>query len=134
MIQPQKPKMYVSLPITGVEHLQDETERLAFNRVKSLGYWAYLPSRLAKRVETVVEKPKYKHYISFDLWTISRCDAMLLMHGWENSIGCKIEIKFALKYDIPIFRYNMVRFTKMDYIKGIIGNFFLKIITKISKK
>jgi len=35
---------------------------------------------------------------------LSRCDAVLLVPGWESSEGAKREIEFAAKRGIPVFR------------------------------
>jgi Domain of unknown function (DUF4406) len=39
-----------------------------------------------------------------DLALLSKCDAMYVMDGWENSFGCNLEIAWAKNKNIPIFR------------------------------
>lgn len=99
------PKMYISLPMTGIENNNSELELKAFNKARKMGYWVYSPSRIALAVNKKIEKPEYKHYLGFDLWSLSLCDAMLLCPGWESSKGCKIEVNFALENGIPIYDY-----------------------------
>lgn len=36
----------------------------------------------------------------------ARCDAMILCDGYENSVGCRAEVRFAEKNNIPIVRYH----------------------------
>ena len=42
-------------------------------------------------------------FIEGDLKVLKRCDAILMLKGWENSEGVLIEIKFAKENNIPIF-------------------------------
>jgi hypothetical protein len=99
------PKIYVSLPITGLENMQMITESVAKDYALKHKLWAYTPSKLAEYVDRTIIFPEYKHYIAFDLWSLSRCESMLLMPNWENSSGCKEEINFCLKYGIPIIDF-----------------------------
>lgn len=119
-----KPKMYLSLPMTGIENLNLPLEKEAFFVARKMGYWVYSPSHLATAVERIMaehdEEPLYQHYLGYDLWSLSRCDAMLLCPGWENSKGCKTEVRFAVENNIPVYDYNDgMRICESNLIMGL---------------
>ena len=98
--------MYISLPMTGIENENKELEDKAAVKAESMGYITVVPSELTKFVRQEVNDPIYKHYLGYDLWCLGRCDAMLLCPGWESSKGCKIEVRFAIENNIPIYDYR----------------------------
>jgi len=99
--------MYISLPMTGIENENKELEDKAAVKAESMGYITVVPSELTKYVRQEVNDPMYKHYLGYDLWCLGRCDAMLLCPGWEKSKGCKIEVRFAIENNIPIYDYRI---------------------------
>jgi len=42
-------------------------------------------------------------WLEGDLEQVKRCDAVLVVPGWENSKGTKGEIEFAAAHGIPVF-------------------------------
>jgi hypothetical protein len=128
----QKPTAYISYPMTGYEDLNYETEQKAFEKLRIYGYWVYLPSKMSKFVEKSLSNPQYKHYMGFDLWSLSRVDVLFICKGWEDSDGCKDEIYFALRHKIPIIDIEtMMPFDAKRYENAIkknspIKNLFLQ--------
>jgi hypothetical protein len=47
----------------------------------------------------------WENYIAGDLNMISRCDAMVMIPGWEDSKGAVVEKDYAEKLHIPIWYY-----------------------------
>lgn len=45
----------------------------------------------------------YRKFIDADLDLVSRCDAVLMMRGWENSRGSTMERAHAYSLGIPVF-------------------------------
>ena len=45
----------------------------------------------------------YNKFIESDCDIIRRCDAVLMMRGWENSRGACIERRYAYNHGIPVF-------------------------------
>jgi hypothetical protein len=45
----------------------------------------------------------YKAYIAGDLNMVARCDALVMVDGWESSNGATIEADYAQKLSIPIY-------------------------------
>ena len=46
-------------------------------------------------------------WIEMDMNILSRCDLMYVMDNWWISDGTKVEMKFAVAHDIPVFVENM---------------------------
>jgi nucleoside 2-deoxyribosyltransferase len=51
-------------------------------------------------------KCTYEDYINGDLALITNCNALLMLHDWEESKGAIIERTYALERGIPVF-YNI---------------------------
>ena len=115
-----KSKMYVSLPMTGIENNNILMENSAYGIACQMGYFVYRPSKLSKYVEEQIDAPLYRHYLGFDMWALSRCDAMMLCPGWENSKGCITEVRFAIENDIMIYDYMTQEQMDIDAIKKVL--------------
>jgi hypothetical protein len=50
-------------------------------------------------------KATYEQYIAGDLDMISRCDAIVMLVGWEDSRGAVIERDYATDLGMPIYYY-----------------------------
>ena len=44
-------------------------------------------------------------WLNGDLEIVARCDAVIVLPGWETSFGTKGEIKFAKEHWIPVYYY-----------------------------
>lgn len=117
-----KPTAYISYPMTGIAELNYPLECRVFEKLNELGYWIYSPSRLAKFVERSIDKPEYKHYMGFDLWSISRVDVVFLCPGWERSNGCLDEIAFCLRHNIPIIDFSTMRPFDVRLYEAVMDN------------
>lgn len=55
-------------------------------------------------------------WYELDLRFLAICDCLLLLEGWENSKGCKIEKEFAEKNDKRIFysTSNLLKYFGID--------------------
>jgi hypothetical protein len=69
-----------------------------------MGYTVFTPHLNTYHFEMDC-KAKYEDYIAGDLEILARCDAMVLLDGWQESVGAKIEKEFAEKVKIPIYKY-----------------------------
>lgn len=49
---------------------------------------------------------KADDFIRGDLELLARCDAILLLPGWERSRGTLIELKVATLLGIPVYHWN----------------------------
>jgi nucleoside 2-deoxyribosyltransferase len=46
-----------------------------------------------------------KHYLEGDYKLLARCDAILMVQGWEKSQGAKAELVYAQERKIPVYYY-----------------------------
>ena len=116
----QKLKMYVSLPMTGIADNNIQMETAAYGIACRMGYWVFRPSKISEKVKTLIEKPLYRHYLGFDIWSLCRMDAVLLCPGWEQSQGCRTEVRFAMENGIEIYDYRTQELMDMAIIeKGL---------------
>lgn len=44
-------------------------------------------------------------YLTGDLQILARCDSIVMIPGWENSEGAKVELAFAEAREIPVYYY-----------------------------
>lgn len=48
---------------------------------------------------------EYDGYIKGDLKLLERCDAILMLKGWEESQGAQIELEYAESRGLPVYYY-----------------------------
>ncbi|MBI9052498.1 MAG: DUF4406 domain-containing protein [Bacteroidales bacterium] len=103
-------KLYLSLPITGCEMQSVVEASEAQNVFERKGYEVINPHDIKRDLtETLNRIPLEIEIMGADLYSISQCDAMILLPGWQNSKGCNLEIRFALDYNIPIYDYQTMK-------------------------
>lgn len=86
-------KIYISLPITGLEvNAVKEKADLIKARFSRLGWNPVSPFDVYAG-----RNPEYADYICTDLRAMMDCDAVYFCKGWEMSCGCSIEHDTALR-------------------------------------
>jgi hypothetical protein len=97
--------VYVGGPFRGKNHWDIE-QNVRRAEQMALGIWA------TKRAAALCPHTMCRYYqgaLEDEVWEIGllelmkRCDALLLVDGWENSEGTLAEIKLAKECGIPIF-------------------------------
>ena len=91
-------RIYISGPMTGVDNYEENFER-AEKYLISLGYEVINPSK----VDAALPQMDYFEYLDIDLYLLSKCQAIYMLNGWNNSNGSKEELKMALKNDYDIY-------------------------------
>lgn len=71
-------------------------------KVFQLGVFAFCPHLNSYHMELDVDADA-DFWRKADLEILSRCDAILLIPGWENSRGSVLERTFAIDNSIPVF-------------------------------
>lgn len=94
-----KQLLYLSGPITG-----DKAYRQKFKAIEqqltSRGYAVVNPAELEGVLPT--QDMTWAQIMDFCLDILARCDYMVQMPGWENSLGCQQEYGFARGSCIPV--------------------------------
>ena len=105
-METKKAKLYVSLPITGYnlkerrETAVREGDRAAYELYKE----GYTDVQVVNPFEVCnsYQLLEYNEYIGKDITALLDCTHMVLLQGWENSKGCRIEKAVAETIDIEI--------------------------------
>ena len=92
-------KVYISLPISG-HNLDDVRKRIqqASELLRAKGYIPVSPLE----VQTDLNAP-YSELMGNDIKALLECDAIILLNGWENSLGCLLEKYAARLYHKLVF-------------------------------
>lgn len=117
-------KIYLSIPISGVENSIIERVQKALQDLKSIiekekknlgkeweNYEVIFPVDFNVDAKTVEEffagsgnGNDYAWFMGRDIENLLRCDAMFLADGWEDSKGCQAEKACGLIYDIRVLQ------------------------------
>lgn len=86
---------YISGPITGVRDWQDKFERAERWVQENLDRQTKSPRLIGMRLEQELGKTAdeipWSEYMRADLRELTRCDAIYMMAGWQESRGCRLE-------------------------------------------
>jgi Domain of unknown function (DUF4406) len=68
------------------------------------GFFVICPHLNTANFEQYCNAPE-EQYLDGYLKILSRCDAVVTLPGWENSLGSIEEIKLAKKLSIPVYQF-----------------------------
>lgn len=90
---------YLSGPMTGLP----DYNRPAFNKaaefLRNQGYAVWNP---AEEFDANYIYPR-KIYMRRDIEALLKCDSLVLLNGWENSAGARLELAIAQELEMNIF-------------------------------
>jgi hypothetical protein len=99
--------LYVAGPYSG-----GVTENIAKARAAAIELWQQGHGVLCPHLNTQhFEKDcsvSYQDYIRQDLRLLARCDAIVMLEGWEESNGARTEHSFAHGIGMPIYYFPVV--------------------------
>lgn len=74
-------------------------------RLRELGYEVFSPAERDRQDGQDGTQPaeSLSHYMAIDLPEVCKADAIALLPGWEDSVGCKIELTVANALGKPVF-------------------------------
>ena len=84
----------------GVAENIQRAEQVAI-RVWQLGHVAFCPHKNTAFFGGIAPD---KVWLDGDLEILKRCDAIVLVPGWENSSGARAEVKLANELGLPIYQ------------------------------
>ncbi len=89
-------KVYVSGPMTGIEHFNHPAFEAACEILRLAGYEAESP-------HWAPELESWEAYMRHDLALLLGCDAIALLPGWEHSRGARLERLVAEALGLPVW-------------------------------
>lgn len=100
-------RIYLSGPMTG----KPDLNRPAFKRyadiVRAMGYEVVNPHDVpaTKYGGGLVEgEPSYDDYLLSDIVSLVKCDGILMLPGWQESKGARVELEIAMVLGHSFFR------------------------------
>lgn len=98
-------KIYVSGPMTGLPNHNKEAFNAAASQLRSEGFYVMNP---AENDGGNVNHTR-KDYMVQDIFNVLQADEIMVLPGWQNSVGAKVEMLLAFEREIPITNYNTRR-------------------------
>lgn len=84
-------RIYISGSISGKKDYKKRF-KAAQKRLERRGYEVVNPADIGTLLP---ESFEYGEYMAVDLLLLSRCDAIYMLEGWEDSTGAKAELSVA---------------------------------------
>jgi nucleoside 2-deoxyribosyltransferase len=78
---------------------------LVASRLWEKGHAAICPHTNTSQFELIDCTATYEQYLQGDLKMLARCDAIVMVPGWEESRGAVTERLYAVELGIPVFEY-----------------------------
>jgi nucleoside 2-deoxyribosyltransferase len=90
-------KVYISGPITGMPRLNKRAFKAAAKTLSKQGMQSVNPHD-----NGVPPAEAWEKHMRADIKLLMDCDAVVMLKGWENSRGARIEFRLADSLGIPI--------------------------------
>ena len=99
-------KIFISGPMTGIDNYNFPRFDLAEKQLAEAGIDCVNPANVCRKYkkETVLSnKAKFQEMIDEQQRLESECDAIVLLDGWHESKGVRLELKTALELGMDIY-------------------------------
>ena len=90
-------KIYIAGPMTGYEGLNFPAFAEATKRLRDEGHEVISPAEVNPDLNA-----DWVDCMIVDIKLLSTCDSILMLEGWENSYGARIEFMVAKKLELHI--------------------------------
>ena len=109
-------RFYISGPMSGYPDFNSAVFHAAAVGLRGRGFDIASPHEVepAPRAES---EAAWLAYMRADLALLAQCDALILLKGWPQSKGARIELATALGLELPIFYLDgetLIDFNKAD--------------------
>lgn len=117
-------KYYLAGPMSGIPHHNYPSFAEARQRLRSMGYEIFCPAEYAEnegyKSDTPVTKEWVQGKMRIFLSTIANeCDAVIVLPGWPQSEGAKVEVTVATAVGKPVFAYHRHRPQVLEELENI---------------
>ena len=106
MIWKKPKKVFLSGPMTGYPGYNFQRFNLAEKQLADAGIECVNPVHICKKYKeehVLANKTVFDKMIAEKQEAERKCDAILLLDGWQMSKGVRLELKIALEMDMQIF-------------------------------
>lgn len=93
-------RYYLSGPMSGLPDNNFPAFAQACEWLRARGFTIVSPHEKGSERDT---GRSYLSYLKEDTVLLAACDALILLGGWTNSTGARMELELALTWKFPIF-------------------------------
>lgn len=111
-----KHTFYLSGPMTGYPKYNYSAFERATNRLRGLGLKIISPHENPAPEQRMEEAPLWEYYMKLCKKQLEICTAIIMLRGWPESTGARLELEIMLKKEAPVFLYleNPGRLVRMS--------------------
>lgn len=113
-----KLRIFLSGPMTGHENFNFDKFNFIENVLKQYGVDVVNPVHICKKYKkehVLNDKAVFDKMVTEQQEAEKTCNAIMLLHGWQNSKGVKLELKTAANLDFKFFLDSDVLKVCKDY-------------------
>lgn len=104
--------IYLSGPMTGIEDFNRAAFDAAAEQLRNVGFEVIVPGENEsydpiELATGTVSRQKREFYLSRDItYIIEIADAVVVLPGWKESEGAKLEVVVAQAIGVPVFEFD----------------------------
>lgn len=100
--RPQLPRVYIAGRMSGLPDLNYPMFHAAASHLRQLGYKVESPAEC----ELPPDSTTWQQFMRSGITQLMRCDAIVMLPGWEQSRGATAEHAIAKLIDIPVLHLD----------------------------
>ena len=107
-------KVYVCGPITGLPNMNREAFASAAKQLQDLGHQPVNPHETCATIvqeHTGTSDELWQKCMRADIRELMTCDCLVLLPGWHESKGAKLELELAMRLGIPHAKFHEFEYT-----------------------
>ena len=104
-------KIYISGPITGIADNNVPAFNAAAAELRARGYEVVNPVESDCECQNV-----WTEYLKKDIKQMLECDAVVVLNGWNNSRGARLEVYIATCLGLPILEAETMEVVPLDVV------------------
>lgn len=93
----QRDRVYISGPMTGYKDYNRPAFRAMASKLRAAGYETLNPA------DVLITEGTWSDYMRVDLQMLVVADLMVVLPGWHESRGARLEVTIAHQLGIPIY-------------------------------